>query len=458
MSEVSGETQELMDITVELMDAFSKARKYLFASIATSGWHKGGRRRGDGTSAHDPAVFLQFYHPIAEKHGMLVVCEEAVSAPDQRPVLNASGHERVLILDPIDGTRNMMEAMTFGVNMAFGRLRPSHDFTLGDIEGVLVYDYRTRKGFRWIKGQPAFVRSPTYGDYLPWRNFPAESQVYEVPDERSYVSPEYPQGEQCQENLLQLFRTLFPNAQRRAVDCTGARLLEVADGNLLAYGDVRRATSIWDTAPSVKYLIECEHPLVVLSGEFDRYSNDSPLLLSNGNQTYAVRTDFGDTIIVMSERNATRMMDYVKRKRVFVVHGRDSAAAAEIARFIEEELAYECVILKEKSNRSLTIIEKVEEYSDVQAAVVLLTPDDEGRLAHSEDQFRPRARQNVIFELGLFYGLLGRHNVIAMHREVEKPSDIDGVLHVVYEDTGAWKYELKRELEQVGAPSLAPLV
>jgi len=46
----------------------------------------------------------------------------------------------------------------------------------------------------------------------------------------------------------------------------------------------------------------------------------------------------------------------------------------------------------------------------------------------SNDEHR-RARQNVIFELGFFYGLLGRYEgrVIALRKgDVEIPSDIHG--------------------------------
>ena len=50
--------------------------------------------------------------------------------------------------------------------------------------------------------------------------------------------------------------------------------------------------------------------------------------------------------------------------------------------------------------------------------------------------------------MGYFYGILGRDKVsVLLHPEVEKPSDIDGIAYITFDDAGAWKTELFRELE-----------
>lgn len=82
-------------------------------------------------------------------------------------------------------------------------------------------------------------------------------------------------------------------------------------------------------------------------------------------------------------------------------------------------------------------------------AVVLLTPDDEGRPKGGE--LEPRARQNVLLELGYFIGRLGRAKVCALKRgELEIPSDFTGVVWEAMDDGGGWKQALGRELQAAG--------
>jgi predicted nucleotide-binding protein len=111
----------------------------------------------------------------------------------------------------------------------------------------------------------------------------------------------------------------------------------------------------------------------------------------------------------------------------------------------------EPIILQEQPNAGRTIIEKVERYAEVAFAVVLLTPDDIGGKNSEPQELKPRARQNVILELGYFLGRLGRSHVAALLKgEVEKPSDYDGVLYVPMDAAGAWKLQLARELKNAG--------
>ena len=138
--------------------------------------------------------------------------------------------------------------------------------------------------------------------------------------------------------------------------------------------------------------------------------------------------------------------------RIFIVHGHDKGMRESVARIISR-LGLSPVILHEQANLGKTIIEKFEdEASDVGFAVVLLSPDDEGR-ERGKEELRPRARQNVVFEHGFFFAKLGRSRVVALYRDeegFEKPSDVDGVLYVPYDDAGAWKIDLVRELQACG--------
>ena len=135
---------------------------------------------------------------------------------------------------------------------------------------------------------------------------------------------------------------------------------------------------------------------------------------------------------------------------IFLVHGRDEGRKEEVARWLEH-VGLEPVVLHERPNADRTIIEKFsEEASGVGYAVVLATDDDEGR-QRGAPEFEPRARQNVILELGFFLGRLGRERVSVLRSPaVELPSDYQGVLYIELDSRGAWKLELARELQTAG--------
>lgn len=138
-----------------------------------------------------------------------------------------------------------------------------------------------------------------------------------------------------------------------------------------------------------------------------------------------------------------------KSNRVFIVHGHDGEAREAVARFVTR-VGLDPVILHEQANRGRTIIEKVEANSDVGFAVVLLTPDDEGR-ARGTDKLESRARQNVLLELGYFIARLGRENVCTFKRgDLDIPSDFAGVVWSKMDANGAWKQELAKELSAAG--------
>lgn len=145
-----------------------------------------------------------------------------------------------------------------------------------------------------------------------------------------------------------------------------------------------------------------------------------------------------------------KMLRPTDSKDIFIVHGHDRDAKETVSRFVEK-IGLNAVVLHEKPNAGRTIIEKFSDYADVAFAIVLLTPDDEGKPHASTEPPKARARQNVILELGYFLGKLGRNRVCALHVDgVEIPSDYQGVLFVPFDENGYWKTELMRELKAVG--------
>lgn len=139
-----------------------------------------------------------------------------------------------------------------------------------------------------------------------------------------------------------------------------------------------------------------------------------------------------------------------ENKKIFIVHGRNIAMRDKLAAFLGK-LKLDFVILEQETNKGSTIIEKfLRSSEDCRYAVILLSADDIGALNNKDSNSRPRARQNVILELGFFLGKLGRKNIIVLHEimDIEKPSDFDGIVYEAFDDFGGWKSKLIREMKQ----------
>ncbi len=133
---------------------------------------------------------------------------------------------------------------------------------------------------------------------------------------------------------------------------------------------------------------------------------------------------------------------------VFLVHGHDQAAKHQVARVLHQLTGEEPVILDEQASRGRTLVEKFEQHAVTAAfAVVLLTPDDFGGVRDGQEQ--ARARQNVVFELGYFFGKLGRGSVAVLNAGVERPSDVDGIAYISF-PAGNWQVKLGQEMDAAG--------
>ena len=141
-----------------------------------------------------------------------------------------------------------------------------------------------------------------------------------------------------------------------------------------------------------------------------------------------------------------------KTNDVFVVHGHDNEMMEAVARVLFQ-IGLKPIILHERPNSGKTLIEKFEKNAEVQFATVLLSPDDMAfPVSESPDSAKPRARQNVVLELGYFVGRLTRERVFTLKRgdELEIPSDISGIVYTQYDKEGHWRIEFIRELKEAG--------
>lgn len=135
--------------------------------------------------------------------------------------------------------------------------------------------------------------------------------------------------------------------------------------------------------------------------------------------------------------------------QVFIVHGHDEIAKLDVEKFIIS-LGLQPIILHKQASSGMTIIEKIEYYSNVGFGIVLYTPCDVGSKVGALSG-KYRARQNVVFEHGYLIGKLGRPRVTAIVKgDVETPNDISGVVYVNMDTAGSWQEQLKVEMRGAG--------
>ena len=147
-------------------------------------------------------------------------------------------------------------------------------------------------------------------------------------------------------------------------------------------------------------------------------------------------------------------MNAKTRRNVFISHGHDKEAKMIVAQFVEN-LGLTVTVLDEPPNSGLTVIENLEKYADDTGfAIALLTPDDVGALKDEADrQLNPRARQNVLLELGYFIGKLNPNRVCLLYKEgVELPSGIRDVTYVPMDRNNDWQLKIKQGMQDAGLP------
>jgi len=125
--------------------------------------------------------------------------------------------------------------------------------------------------------------------------------------------------------------------------------------------------------------------------------------------------------------------------KIFVVHGHDQTSREQLE-LILHKLGLEPFVLANTSGGGLTIIESLEEEigkdGNSKFGIVLLTPDDWG-YSKNEDvsKAQPRARQNVVLEMGMLISAVGRKNTVILKKgHLEVPSDAGGILYLGYND------------------------
>jgi predicted nucleotide-binding protein len=157
------------------------------------------------------------------------------------------------------------------------------------------------------------------------------------------------------------------------------------------------------------------------------------------------------------QTSITSAPNLTKSNKVFVVHGRDEAAKANLEALLHE-IGLEPVVLHRQADEGMTVIEKFEKHSDVGYAFILLTPDEFAYLAaesgkpDADRDKERRARPNVVFEWGYFVGKLGRSRVCCISTgNVDVPSDMNGLVTKRYQASiDEVAYGITKDLKAAG--------
>ena len=127
-------------------------------------------------------------------------------------------------------------------------------------------------------------------------------------------------------------------------------------------------------------------------------------------------------------------------KKVFVVHGHDDTAREQLE-LVLHKLGLNPFVLANTGGGGLTLIEALERETGptpgrARFGIVLLTPDDIGYAKKDgPDKGEPRARQNVVMEMGMLISAIGRKNVAILKKgHLDVPSNVDGIIYLPFND------------------------
>ena len=144
----------------------------------------------------------------------------------------------------------------------------------------------------------------------------------------------------------------------------------------------------------------------------------------------------------------------IQNRKVFVVYGHDNNARTQLEAMLRR-WDLEPLILDQLISSGQTIIEKLEEYTQqANFGIVLATPDDIGYPKNDQSKKKYRVRQNVVLELGMLLSRIGREKVailLSQAEDMEKPSDIDGLIYIPFKDNvEETKLSLAKEMQNNG--------
>jgi predicted nucleotide-binding protein len=265
-----------------------------------------------------------------------------------------------------------------------------------------------------------------------------------------YIDRDSDEAEETDFSKEQLMKHIVkPYSQRKEFMCRGS---------IIDPYDVTTIRIIETEQPSSKLLPEIKAERGMLAQVLVHVS-DVLLLEGKGRD---VTREFIKTKEARQKKIARKKTLVPLSKNVFIVHGKDQKPMEELKAMLKE-FGLNPIVLHEQPSGSMTIVEKLEKYSDVGYVFVLLTPDDalvptiEFKVDEKHGTITPtyiynpppifRARQNVILEFGFFVAKVGRNKVCCLYKEntqlpYDLPSDMHGIVYISFKESISEKKDM----------------
>ena len=231
---------------------------------------------------------------------------------------------------------------------------------------------------------------------------------------------------QIPEKLQQLARRLWYVARSEK----GDRDEEVA----LNGGEVREGRLEFSGKQSVSPTDEVVEVVLALDGR--RVTSQS---------TWSPRPAGAETV------SEERVAPLRREGQVFIVHGRDHSIRDRIRAYLNDKWNLDTEVMELAPSQGRTLTEKFEDIAGRCRYAIIILSGDEGLWQLPFKRVR-RARQNVVLELGFFWGRLERRNLaFLVHPRIELPSDISNVGYIrITKDLAETKLQLVEELKAAG--------
>lgn len=133
------------------------------------------------------------------------------------------------------------------------------------------------------------------------------------------------------------------------------------------------------------------------------------------------------------------------RSDIILLHSEPSPVVDAVLELLQQNFL-QPIVLKEYSLAGQTLIEQIQDDPRIHYAIAVLTPE-----SHSSIPSLHRADQNLILELGIFIGKLGREKVSAVIApNLDLPTDFHDFQYIEFNDEMSWKKLLCKELQSAG--------